>query len=174
MSGFAHATETRRHDALGLIASRENLIVSMHWGRPSLEHVEELADAVAELVAVHKRFATVVLVTGDRILHAPDPETRERLRQLVEDTTETGLGTAFVVTRGGFLGSAAVALLSGLFLLSRSPEPNQAFRTIEAAAPWLQEQLVHGPVDWQPNEVHETLEAIVALRSCGPNSAATE
>lgn len=137
----------------------------MHWGRTNLGHADELAQSVAEMVSTHERFASVVIVAGDHVLHAPDAQTRERLRQLVEDTITSGLGTAFVVTQGGFLGSAAVALLSGLFVLSRSPEPNRAFRTIGPAATWLQGYLAEGPTPWQPAEVLETLETIVALHT---------
>lgn len=155
----------QRHDSLGLIASHKNLVVSMHWGRTTLGHADELSQSIAEMVSIHERFASVVIVVGNDILHAPDAQTRERLRQLVEDTTTSGLGTAFIVTQGGFLGSAAVALLSGLFVLSRSPEPNRAFRTIGPAAAWLQGHLADGPTPWQPREVHETLEAIVALHT---------
>ncbi|MGH1341787.1 MAG: hypothetical protein ACRBN8_09565 [Nannocystales bacterium] len=157
----------RRHDALGLIATHKNLVASMHWGRTTLGHVDELAQSVAELVRLHERFVTVVVVTGADLMHAPDPATRARLRQLVEDTAQTGLGTAFVVTRGGFLGSAVVSLLSGLFVLSRSREPNRAFRTTTAAAPWLQDLLTDGAPPWQPGEVARTLETITALRAAG-------
>ncbi len=155
----------RRHDGLGLIASHKNLVVSMHWGRTTLGHADELTQCVAELMTEHKRYASVVIVTGHEVVHAPDAQTRERLRQLVEDTADSGLGTAFIVTMGGFLGGAVVALLSGLFVLSRSPEPNKAFGTIEPAAAWLQGMLAEGPTRWMAGEVEDTLEAIVALGS---------
>ena len=163
MSRRAITPAVRRHDALGLIATYKNLVVSMHWGRPMSGHADELAQCVAEVVSLHERFVTVVVVTGGEVLHAPDTQTRARLRQLVADTADTGLGTAFVVTRGGFLGSAAVSLLSGLFVLSRSPEPNRAFRTIGTAAPWLEDLLADGSTPWQTTEVLEALQTITAL-----------
>ncbi|MEM6292393.1 MAG: hypothetical protein AAGA54_14055 [Myxococcota bacterium] len=152
----------RRHDGYGLIASHKNLVVSMHWGITTLDHAKDLRAYTADVVATYERFASMVIVAGRQILEAPDGPTRDELKALIAETESVGLGTAFVVLRGGFLGGAAVALLSGLFILSRSREPNRAFRDGETAATWLHAQLTEGPCAWSPGEVRATLQSVLS------------
>lgn len=153
----------RRHDENGLIASYKNLMMSVHWGATTRSHADDLKTHTAELVRQHHKFASMVLVSGPRMPEAPDAETRESLRQLIEQTEDTGVGTAFVVTAGGFLGGAAVALLSGLFILSGSREPHKAFRTVSPAADWLQGCVASGPTRWDAGEVQAAIRAVTDL-----------
>ncbi len=99
-------------------------------------------------------------------VRAPPEDPRGRRwydgKELIAETESVGLGTAFMVLRGGFLGGAAVALLSGLFMLSRSREPNRAFRRGEDTTAWVQDMLADGPCAWAPGEVQAAVDAILA------------
>jgi len=152
-----------RLDDDGLIASHKNLIVSVHWHAPSLALAEALERHTAEVVAEHGRFASIVLVTGDRRLSAPEGLARSKLQALVSDTKETGLGTAIVVTRAGFVAGTVVALLSGLFTLARTREPNKAFRALAPAAQWLEPHLRASATPWRDGEVLTVAENTAAL-----------
>lgn len=154
----------RHHDDGGLIAHHKNLVASVHWKPPSLEQANALVALTEELVAEHGRFGSAILVTGERLIGTPDPETREVLIQLIRDTKETGLGTAFVITAGGFFTGAAVALLSGLFTVARTREPSQAFRELGPAATWLDTHLQAHTVPWETGEVATFLDRATELQ----------
>ncbi len=154
----------RHHDDGGLIAHHKNLVASVHWKPPSQGQAKALVALTEELVAAHGRFGSAVLVTGKRLMGTPDPETREVLTQLIRDTKETGLGTAFVITAGGFFTGAAVALLSGLFTVARTREPSQAFRELAPAATWLDTHLRTHTVRWEADEVATFLDRTLELQ----------
>jgi hypothetical protein len=155
--------EVRRHDTCGLIGSYKNLVVSFHWGTTTLSHADDLKTYIAEVLQRYPRFLSAVLVSGPGLPEAPDAKTRDSLRQLIEQTEDTGIGTAFIVTSRGFLASAAVALVSGLFVLSRSREPHRAFRDVETAGDWLAGCSDTGTTPWDPGELQAALQALVAL-----------
>ncbi len=146
-----------RADANGLIASHGNLIVSVLWARTTAEHVDALRTRTAAVINEHDTFLSGVVVTQARTSDAPDAATRRSLSELIAETEATGLGTAFIVTADGFVGSAIVALLSGLFLIARSKEPSAAFRTIEPAAAWLDARARDGARAWRTGEMTSVL-----------------
>lgn len=148
----------------GLIAHHKNLIASMHWKPPSLQQATSLVGLTEDLVARYGRFGSALLVTGERLIGTPDAATREVLLQLIRDTKETGLGTAFVIMSGGFLTGAAVAMLSGLFTVARTREPSQAFRELRPASVWLDTHLQTHDVAWQDGEVATFLDRSMELR----------
>jgi len=150
-------------DDTGLIAHHQNLVVTLHWRHPTVPMVNDLRALTDEVVAEHDRFASAIVVIGERLPDTPDADTRRALVDLVRHTKETGLGTAFVVMAGGFLTGAAVALLSGLFTLARTREPSQAFRELEPAAAWLEKMLRVHHTPWRPGEVSRVLDDVVAM-----------
>jgi len=150
----------RHRDQHALIATHKNLLIGVYWDFAVLEHIPVLRQSVQDILAEHDDgFATVVVVTGQRMLQGFNAEVRQGLADLVADTQDTGLATAFVVRRDGFVGAAVRSVLSGLFLFGRSREPNAVFPAVPRAASWLEEHLT-GPSQrtlWEPGEVQQTL-----------------
>ncbi len=151
-------------DDTATIAVCKNLLVAEFKDFATLEHANVIRDACRRLVRDHEDgFGTVVLMTGERTLSAFNAEVRRELTDVVKETEDTGLGTAFVIMREGFAAATLRAVLSGLFLMARSREPNRAFQTPQSAASWLEQLLIGDDktTPWLPGEVETALAAVL-------------
>lgn len=154
----------KHRDDTAIVATHKNLLIAVFWDFATLEHAHSVRDTCRQLVRDHDDgFATAVLITGERIMTTFNAEVRRELTDLVKETENTGVGTAFVIMREGFIAATLRAILSGLFLVARSREPNRAFATRRAAAGWLEQQLIgQGKTTrWETGEVESVLDIVL-------------
>ncbi|MFK7985191.1 MAG: hypothetical protein AB8I08_04095 [Sandaracinaceae bacterium] len=115
-----------------------NLLIAIYRGCPTVTHIrvlraefqrqaENWPDGVAVLVAVH----------AEGWVPRFDEGFRNEIHEMVVETERSSLGTAFVLTGHGMVTSGLRAFVNGVFLLSRSREPNRVFADLSTAVTWL-------------------------------------
>ena len=124
-------------DDAALIATQRNLVVGVWWRSARVVHVDAFRASTSGVLARHAGFATaLVVMEGDGVFSFTE-DVRRGATELVRETESSGVGTALVVLRRGFIGAAVRAFISGVFLLARSKEPQRAFADVRTAAAWL-------------------------------------
>jgi hypothetical protein len=126
-----------RVDDAALVGFDRDLLIGIWWGSATLDHVTAMRACSDQILREHPKFATAVIVMDGDGVFTFTPEVRKALADYVKETESSGLGSAFVILRGGFMGATVRAFISGLFLLTRSKEPQKAFATVAQAAAWL-------------------------------------
>ena len=115
-----------------------NLLIGTYRGCPTVDHIrvlraqlqhhfETYPDGVALMVALH----------CDGWIPRFDEEFRQEIQELIRVAEPHSLGTAFVLSGHGMVTSGLRAFVNGLFLLTKSREPNRVFRQLAPAAEWL-------------------------------------
>jgi hypothetical protein len=152
-------------DGHALLGRHRNLFLGVWWARATLAHVDAVRTCCGTVLGEHRTFASAILVLEGEGIFSFAEGVRGGMAEVVAETEDSGVGTAFIIHRGGFVGGAIRAFLSGVFLVARTKEPQRAFADLDPAATWLASCLAAPPaeVDWTKTEVLQTLTTAKAL-----------
>lgn len=122
------------------LVQERNLIIALYRGCPTVTHVRVMR---AEFERQSKNWpagvAALISIHAEGWVPRFDEAFREEVSQMVAETEEASLGTAFVLTGHGMVTSGLRAFFNGVFLLSHTQEPNRVFAETSTAVGWLAE-----------------------------------
>lgn len=117
-----------------------NLLIGLYRGCPTVTHIRVLrAEFQRQIANWPEGVAMLVSIHAEGWVPRLDAAFRKEVSELVAEAEGKSLGTAFVFTGHGMVTSGLRAFFNGVFLTSRSEEPNRVFGDFSSAATWLME-----------------------------------
>jgi len=124
-----------------LIASWRNVLFRTGSGDPNAEHMAELHQCAAGLIAEYPEGIGFMLWLYDTAA-LPDGAGRSRGNEMFKDIGPKLQGFAAVVEGRGFWASAARSVLTGFSIVSRGGYSMKTFAAAHEAGDWLADRLV--------------------------------
>lgn len=123
-------------DGVMALRALPGLSLQIYRGRATGAHVPAVLAHTNDPI-LGPRFVQMILLDPSSVKDAPDDEFRKAAARSLHDALPRVIAGAAVVTRKGFVGATARAIMTGLNYVAGSKSKQEVFSSLEEAAAWL-------------------------------------